>query len=143
MQSTARRPARVRPPAVTDGCAGAPAEGVCQTRYVDEARVAAAEASLPAPEVIARAADDFGALADPTRLRLLYALADTELCVCDIARVLGRSMGATSHQLQTLRRMGLVAYRMEGKLAYYSLTSGWVRALLADARRRVEGGPAS
>ena len=38
-------------------------------------------------------------------------------------------MGATSHQLQTLRRMGLVAYRMEGKLAYYTLTSGWVRGV--------------
>lgn len=139
MQATARPPARVRTPAVSDGCAEAVAEGVCQVRYVDEARVAAAEAALPAPEVIARAADGFGALADPTRLRLLYALARTELCVCDLARVLGCSMGATSHQLQTLRRMGLVAYRMEGKLAYYSLTSGWVRGLLDDARRRVEG----
>lgn len=139
MQATARPPTRVRAPAVSDGCAGASDEGVCQVRYVDEARVAAAEVALPAPEVIARAADGFGALADPTRLRLLYALARTELCVCDLARVLGRSMGATSHQLQALRRMGLVAYRMEGKLAYYSLTSGWVRALLDDARRRLEG----
>ncbi len=112
---------------------------MCRTRYVDEARVAAAEASLPPPEAITRAADAFGALADPTRLRLLYALARTELCVCDLACILGRSMGATSHQLQTLRRMGLVAYRMEGKLAYYRLTSDRVRALLDDARPRVEG----
>ena len=138
MQSTARRDARARTPVVTDDCARTPAEGVCQTRYVDEARVAAAEASLPSPEALARAADTFGALADPTRLRLLYALARTELCVCDLARILGRSMGATSHQLQMLRRMGLVTYRMEGKLAYYTLTSEWIRSLLDDARGRTE-----
>jgi DNA-binding transcriptional ArsR family regulator len=139
VQATPRREARVRAPAASDGCADAPVEGVCQTRYVDEVRVAAAEAALPSADVIERAADGFGALADPTRLRLLYALARTELCVCDLSRILGRSMGATSHQLQTLRRMGLVTYRMEGKLAYYRLTSDWVRALLDGARRRVEG----
>lgn len=139
MQAVSRHKAPVRTPVAPDGCARTPAEGDCQTRYVDEARVAAAEAALPAPDLIERAADGFGALADPTRLRLLYALARTELCVCDLSRVLARSMGATSHQLQALRRMGLVTYRMEGKLAYYRLTSGWVRALLDDARRRVEG----
>ena len=139
VQATSRRTARVKTPVDPDGCTDAPAEGMCQTRYVDEARVAAAEASLPPPEAITRAADAFGALADPTRLRLLYALARTELCVRDLACILGRSMGATSLPLQTLRRMGLVAYRMEGKLAYYRLTSDRVRTLLDDARPRVEG----
>lgn len=117
----------------------APDEGTCQTLYVDEARVAAAQAALPSESTLEQVADFFSALSDPTRLRILTALTTGELCVCDLAKVAGRSMGATSHQLQLLRRLRLVKYRMEGKLAYYSLDDAHVRPLLESVVRRRNG----
>lgn len=104
--------------------------------YVDEARVASAMAKVPGPEALRTTADLFGLLSDETRLRILYALAREELCVCDLARVADRSIAAVSHQLGALRRLQVVSYRSEGKLAYYRLASPVVRRLLRDASRR-------
>lgn len=91
---------------------------------------------MPQDGVLADIAERFGALSDETRLRILCALAREELCVCDLAQVAGRSIAAVSHQLALLRRLKLVAYRNEGKLAYYRLDSELVRRLLRDATRR-------
>ncbi len=124
MQATARRRPRL------------PATPACKVLYVDEARVASARASVPGPEALRATADLFGLLSDETRLRILYALAREELCVCDLARVAGRSIPAVSHQLAALRRLQVVSYRSEGKLAYYRLASQVVRRLLRDAARR-------
>jgi ArsR family transcriptional regulator len=104
--------------------------------YVDEARVASARSGVPGPDALRSVADLFGLLSDETRLRILYALAREELCVCDLARVAGRSIPAVSHQLAALRRVQVVSYRSEGKLAYYRLASQAVRRLLRDASRR-------
>lgn len=93
---------------------------------------------MPDVDIIDHVADSFGALSDPTRVRILYALSKHELCVCDLSRILSRSMPATSHALQQLRRMRLVKYRMEGKLAYYSLRAPWLREVLAAAIERGE-----
>ena len=106
---------------------------------VNDAKVAKARAAAPDVDVLQAIADRFGALADPTRLRILLALSRAELCVCDLANVAGRSMPATSQQLKLLRALGLVKFRMDGKLAYYSLADEWVRAVLADAVRRSGG----
>lgn len=76
--------------------------------YVDEARVSRVETAMPADAVLERTAEEFSLLSDPTRLRILYALSLQELCVCDLARILRRSMPATSQQLQRLRREGVV-----------------------------------
>jgi ArsR family transcriptional regulator len=106
--------------------------------YVDESRVASARDNVPGPEALRSIADLFGLLSDETRLRILYALAREELCVCDLAQVAGRSIPAVSHQLGALRRLRVVTYRSEGKLAYYRLASQGVRRLLRDASRRGE-----
>ncbi|MDF2675257.1 MAG: transcriptional regulator, ArsR family [Clostridiales bacterium] len=63
----------------------------------------------------------FKALCDTTRVKILYALSINELCVCDIAEIIGVSQSAVSHQLRVLRTMRLVKYRKEGKSVYYSL----------------------
>jgi DNA-binding transcriptional ArsR family regulator len=107
---------------------------------VDEVKVARVRAAAPDADTVQRLADMFGALADPTRLRLLDALSRAELCVCDLATVVGRSMPATSQQLKILRSLGLVRFRMDGKLAFYSLADEWVRSVLADAVKHVGGG---
>ncbi len=111
-------------------------EGECGVQCVNEGKVARVRAAAPEPDAVQQVADLFGALADPTRVRLLDALTRAELCVCDLATVVGRSMSATSQQLKILRGLGLVKFRMDGKLAYYSLADEWVRSALADALRR-------
>lgn len=87
----------------------------------------------PGDEAVEHVAERFSALSDPTRVRILHALCRAELCVCDLSKVVGRSMPATSQQLQLLRRLGLVKFRTQGKLAYYSLADEWVRGALAGA----------
>ena len=85
-------------------------------------------------------AETFRALGDPTRLRLVAALAAEELCVCDLATLLGVSQSAVSHSLRTLRDLRLVRYRKAGKIAYYTLDDAHIATLLAQGFRHVEEG---
>lgn len=71
-------------------------------------------------ETVNGLAEFFKVFGDSTRLRILYALSLSEMCVCDIAAVLGTSQSAISHQLKVLRQMRLVKYRRDGKVIYYS-----------------------
>lgn len=87
---------------------------------------------MPAVAVIEDVAATFKVLAHRTRIRIVQALATEELCVCDLARVLGVSVSATSHQLKALRALKVVRCRVDGKLAYYSLRDPFIRDLLAN-----------
>lgn len=86
-------------------------------------------------------ADTFRVLGDPTRVRILDALADGELCVCDIAELAGISESAVSHQLRLLRGMRLVRPRRAGRLVYYSLDDQHIIDLLEQALTHVEEQP--
>lgn len=86
---------------------------------------------------IRQVAETFKILAHPTRIKILRALASEELCVCDLAQVLGLSVSAVSHQLRTMRQLKFVRYRMDGKLAYYSLRDQFGLALLDDGLRHL------
>ncbi|MBO0993229.1 winged helix-turn-helix transcriptional regulator [Bacillus sp. SD088] len=73
----------------------------------------------------------FKALADATRLKVAYALTlENELCVCDVAEIIGSTTATASHHLRYLRNMGLAKYRKEGKLVYYSLQDEHVRQIV-------------
>lgn len=72
----------------------------------------------------------FKTLGDRTRIKILYALSKSELCVCDISTILNMSMSAVSHQLRVLRNMKLVKYRKKGKEVYYSLDDNHVVQLI-------------
>ncbi len=73
----------------------------------------------------------FKVLADHTRLKVAYALCDVdELCVCDVANIIGSSMAATSHHLRLLRNMGIANYRKEGKLVFYSLEDEQLKQMI-------------
>lgn len=90
-------------------------------------------ATVPPSEAL-RVADFFATLADPTRLRILNALSLTdELCVCDLALVLGRSVSALSHQLRLLRDRGVVSRRKVGRVVYYRLADAHIRGLVEEA----------
>lgn len=80
-------------------------------------------------------ADLFATLADPSRARILHLLAasERELCVCDMALVLGMSVSALSHQLRGLRERGAVSRRKAGRIVYYRLIDDHLRGLVLDA----------
>lgn len=111
---------------------------VCEVQCVDELKVRRARGAMPAPESVTALAATLKALGDPTRLRLATALAATELCVCDLATLLGTSQSVVSHSLRTLRQLRIVRYRKEGRVAYYSLDDPHVAALLAIGLDHVE-----
>ncbi len=77
-------------------------------------------------DTVKELAEFFKVFGDSTRLRILYALSLSEMCVCDIAAVLGTSQSAISHQLKVLRQMRLVKYRRDGKVIYYSHDDGHI-----------------
>ncbi|MEV0994307.1 metalloregulator ArsR/SmtB family transcription factor [Nonomuraea sp. NPDC050202] len=110
----------------------------CTTRVVDADRVAAVRERMPLAEDLADTADVFGLLSDPNRLRLLVALLDGELCVCDLAAVTGQSESAASHALRLLRAHRIVAARRAGRMAYYRLEDPHVRMLLDLALAHTE-----
>ena len=68
---------------------------------------------------------------DSTRIKILYVLFESELCVCDIAKLLGISQSAVSHQLRSLKAAKLVRFRREGKTVFYSLDDDHVRSVLS------------
>lgn len=116
----------------------------CEVTLIHEDQVVAARAALVEDETAARLAETFGALADPTRLRIISALSAQELCVCDLAAVLGMSQSAISHQLRFLRTLRLVRGRKEGRIVYYNLDDEHIRDLyqrgLEHVRHSAEAG---
>ena len=93
---------------------------------------------MMSPETVEALADTFRVLGDPTRVRILDALAGGELCVCDIASLVGISESAVSHQLRLLRGMRLVRPRRAGRLVYYAVDDQHIIELLRQALTHVE-----
>ena len=85
---------------------------------------------MPPEELLCDLSDLFKVFGDTTRMRILYSLFESELCVCDIARVLNLTQSAVSHQLRILKGGKLVKYRREGKVVFYSLADDHVRAII-------------
>lgn len=106
-------------------------------RVIDEERVRRAEAYLADELTATRMAETFKALSDPTRVRIVSALVQTELCVSDLACTLGMSQSAISHQLRTLRELHLVKDRREGRQVYYSLDDEHIRGLFLQGMDHV------
>jgi DNA-binding transcriptional ArsR family regulator len=102
----------------------------CNVRVVDRERVGAVLRRMPADQDIEDTADVFSLLGDPRRLRLLVALLDGELCVCDLAAVTGMTESAASHALRLLRAHRVVTVRRDGRMAYYRLDDVHVRMLV-------------
>lgn len=103
----------------------------------DEARVEEARQSLVASSTAGQLAQVFRALADPTRVRIVSALAQSELCVGDLAAVLRMSISAVSHQLRLLRELRVVCKRRDGKHIYYALDDEHVGDLFARGLEHV------
>lgn len=128
-----RSDVRARPPAVGP----APLEA-CDVFHIDPARVAHLRGVLIAEPSVLSLAETFRALGDPTRVRLLDALSHGELCVCDLATLLGLSESATSHQLRLLRTLRLVRARRAGRMVFYALDDRHIVTLFKQGLRHVE-----
>ena len=99
---------------------------------------AARRAALMNARTVEALADTFRVLGDPTRVRILDALSAGELCVCDIASLVGISESAVSHQLRLLRGMRLVRPRRAGRLVYYAVDDQHILELLTQALTHVQ-----
>ena len=110
---------------------------VCDLVQIDLARVRKLRTELVAPEAVEDLAETFSALGDPTRVRILDALSHGELCVCDLAAVLGLSQSAVSHQLRLLRNIRLVRPRRDGRIVFYSLDDQHIMAIFKQTLQHV------
>ena len=111
---------------------------VCEIQFVDEKKVKNVRKAMKTAAAVSALADTFKILGDPTRIKIVFALSKEELCVCDIANLLGVSQSAVSHSLRVLRQMKLVKFRKEGKIAYYSLDDEHINNLLDIGFHHVE-----
>ena len=110
----------------------------CDYMHIHEDIVKKVQSVLPDEEVLYDLAELFKIFGDSTRIRILYALFESEMCVCDIAQLLGMTQSAISHQLRILKGSKLVKYRREGKTVFYSLADGHVRTIINQGLEHVE-----
>lgn len=109
----------------------------CEVSCIHEEAVREARKQMIDDETAGFLAELFRTLGDTTRVKLLYALTQRELCVCDMAAVISMTESAVSHQLRVLRSQKLVRYRREGKILYYSLADGHVVKLFEQGFEHV------
>lgn len=105
---------------------------------MDEEQVSKVKDALPEDEVLYDLAELFKIFGDSTRVKLLYILSVSEMCVQDLAQLLGVTQSAVSHQLRALKASKLVRYRREGKTIFYALADGHVRTIIDQGLEHVE-----
>lgn len=103
----------------------------CEVHIVHPEKVAKAKQGLLDDQVYADLAETFSALADSNRAKIVYSLIGQELCVCDLACVVGISESAVSQHLRILRTLRLVRQRKGGRMVYYSLNDDHIKTLLS------------
>ncbi len=113
-------------------------EHTCEVDLFDPKRVASVRKKMKPEGTMQALAETFKALADTTRVKIIFALSQQELCVCDLASLLKVTKSTVSHQLRILRNMRLVKYRKEGKMVYYSLDDDHIKNLFDEGLRHVE-----
>ena len=110
----------------------------CQEEMIHQDVVNSVREKLPPDELLYELAELFKLFGDSTRVKILYALLESELCVCDIAKLLDVTQSAVSHQLRVLKSGKLVKCRREGKTMFYSLADQHVVRILGQGMEHVE-----
>ncbi len=110
---------------------------VCEYLCVHEDVVRQVKDNLPDEELLYSLADFFKVFADSTRIKILYVLSQSEMCVCDIAQFLNATQSAISHQLRILKQMHLVKARRDGKSIYYSLADDHIQMILSQGMEHI------
>ena len=115
-----------------------PTPDLCDVRHTSAEVVEPIRRTLVSERAAEALAATFSVLGDPTRVRLLDALAQQEMCVCELAELVDSSESAVSHQLRLLRSLRLVRSRRSGRLVFYRLDDEHIRRLLDQGRRHIE-----
>lgn len=110
----------------------------CEFQHAHKELVDKISAIMPGEEELCSLAELYKIFGDSTRIKILYALFEAELCVCDIAMLIGMSVSAVSHQLRVLKQARLVKYRREGKTIFYSLSDDHVRSIIGQGMEHIE-----
>ena len=113
-------------------------EDLCEITVIHEETVKKVKNIIPEDDIIYDLAEFFKVFADSTRMKIIYALMENELCVCDIANIVGTTQSAISHQLRILKQSKLVKYKKEGKVVYYSLDDSHIAEILKKGCEHIE-----
>lgn len=109
----------------------------CDVTFIHEDKVRKAQEIMPDEERIKELAEFYKVFGDATRVKILYVLLESEMCVCDLAAVLQMTQSAISHQLRVLKQMKLVKNRRDGKTVYYSLTDGHIQNIISQGMEHI------
>lgn len=109
----------------------------CDITCVHEDAVTKVRGKLPREELLKELADFYKVFADSTRIKILCVLLESEMCVCDLAEVLGMTQSAISHQLRVLKQMKLVKNRRDGKTVFYSLADGHIQTIISQGMEHI------
>lgn len=113
-------------------------EDICEVNIIHQEKVDEVKNKMPEDGLIYDLAELFKVFADSTRMKIIYALMENELCVCDIAAIVGTTQSAISHQLRILKQAKLVKYRKDGKVVYYSLDDEHISEIVKKGREHIE-----
>lgn len=109
----------------------------CEFICIHEDVVKDVQEQMPSEEKLIDLADFFKVFGDTTRIKILYVLFQSEMCVCDIANLLNMTQSAISHQLRTLKQMQLVKFRREGKTVFYSLSDSHIKTIINQGMEHI------
>jgi ArsR family transcriptional regulator len=110
----------------------------CECGVIHPDIIKKVEQTLPDVELLYDLAELFKVFGDSTRIRILYALFESEMCVCDLSNLLDISQSAVSHQLRVLKQAKLVRHRREGKIVYYGLADSHVETIINQGMSHIE-----
>ncbi len=110
----------------------------CDFIHVHDDIVSSVLAAMPKEQELYRLSELYKLFGDPTRIRILYVLLKSEMCVCDIAMLLNMTTSAISHQLKLLKQASLVKFRREGKTVFYSLADDHVTTIINNGMEHIE-----
>ena len=112
-------------------------EYICDCNIIHQDKVENTIKKMPSMQTFSQLAEFFKILGDKTREKILFALDQNEMCVCDIANVLGMSKSSISHQLGTLRKSGIVKCRKSGKEVFYMLDDNHVKEIFEIGMKHI------
>lgn len=113
-------------------------DGTCEFMHVHDEIVGRVEQVMPDEQQLLDLSEFFKVFGDSTRIKILYVLSQSEMCVCDIATLLQMGQSAISHQLRILKQMRLVNFRREGKTVFYSLADDHIQTILNQGMEHIE-----
>ena len=110
----------------------------CHCNFIHEDIVDSVKKNMPKDEILYDLAELFKVFGDTTRVKILYALFENEMCVCDISKLLNMTQSAISHQLRVLKQSRLVKFRKDGKVVYYSLDDNHIQRIFNEGLEHIK-----